>query len=99
MKNRRHVSLAEASIDKVATRVDEDVQAMRDQIQRDDDRRDGKGKGKGRAGSVGIVDEPEAIGEGEGEGEMDEDTIAVGVESPEAYEEDFGGVGIKVAGG
>jgi hypothetical protein len=96
MKNRRHVSLAEASIDKVATKVDEDVQAMRDQIQRDDDRRDGKGKGKGRA-SVGMVDEPEAIGEGEGE--LDEDTIAVGVESPEAYEEDFGGVGIKVAGG
>jgi hypothetical protein len=95
MKNRRHVSLAEAGIDKVATKVDEDVQAMRDQIQRDDDRRD-HGKGKGRTNSRGIVDEPEEIGEAEGEG--DEDIIAVGVESPEAYEEDFGGVGVKVSG-
>jgi hypothetical protein len=33
------VSLAEAAIDTVAARVDQDVATMRDEIQRDDDRR------------------------------------------------------------
>ncbi|GLB38469.1 putative universal stress protein family protein [Lyophyllum shimeji] len=39
--HRRHVSLAEAGIDRVAPKVDEDVQVMREEIKRDDDRRDG----------------------------------------------------------
>lgn len=39
-KNRVHVSLAEAGIDRVAPKVDQDVAVMRDEIQRDEDRRD-----------------------------------------------------------
>jgi len=35
------VSLAEAGIDRVAPKVDQDVAVMRDEIQRDEDRRDG----------------------------------------------------------
>ncbi|KAJ8583883.1 adenine nucleotide alpha hydrolases-like protein [Rhizopogon salebrosus TDB-379] len=38
-KNRMHVSLAEAGIDRVAPKVDQDVAVMRDEMQRDDDRR------------------------------------------------------------
>ncbi|KAJ7069837.1 hypothetical protein C8F01DRAFT_1114226 [Mycena amicta] len=37
---RTHVSLAEAGIDRVARKVDADVQVMRDELQREDDRRD-----------------------------------------------------------
>lgn len=36
---RTHVSLAEAVIDRVAGRVDQDVQVMRNEIERDDKRR------------------------------------------------------------
>jgi hypothetical protein len=36
---RTHVSLAEAGIDRVAARVDQDVQVMRDEIEKDDKRR------------------------------------------------------------
>lgn len=38
-KNRVHVKLAEAGIDRVAGKVDQDVQDMRDQIEQDDNRR------------------------------------------------------------
>lgn len=38
-KNRMHVSLAEAGIDRVAPKVDQDVAVMRDEMQRDNDRR------------------------------------------------------------
>lgn len=38
-KNRMHVSLAEAGIDRVVPKVDQDVAVMRDEMQRDDDRR------------------------------------------------------------
>ncbi|KAJ6508873.1 hypothetical protein C8R45DRAFT_1169862 [Mycena sanguinolenta] len=38
--HRVHVSLAEAGIDRVAPKVDADVQVMREELQRDDDRRD-----------------------------------------------------------
>ncbi|KAG6850279.1 hypothetical protein H0H93_015536 [Arthromyces matolae] len=41
--HRTHVSLAEAGIDRVVHKVDEDVQVMREEIQRDDDRRNGQG--------------------------------------------------------
>lgn len=41
--HRRHVSLAEAGIDRVAAKVDEDVKVMRDAIQRDDENRSGTG--------------------------------------------------------
>ncbi|KAF7978477.1 hypothetical protein HWV62_45607 [Athelia sp. TMB] len=39
-KNRVHVSLAEAGIDRVAPKVDQDVAVMRDEIQRDEERRE-----------------------------------------------------------
>ncbi|PPR00202.1 hypothetical protein CVT24_004905 [Panaeolus cyanescens] len=39
--HRTHVSLAEAGIDRVAAKVDQDVKVMRDEIQKDDSRRDG----------------------------------------------------------
>ncbi|KAJ3717079.1 hypothetical protein C8R42DRAFT_611520 [Lentinula raphanica] len=39
--HRVHVSLADAGIDRVAAKVDEDVKQMRDQIQRDDAQRSG----------------------------------------------------------
>ena len=35
-----HVSLAEAGIDRVAPKVDQDVAVMRDEIQRDEERRE-----------------------------------------------------------
>ncbi|KAF7346228.1 Usp domain-containing protein [Mycena sanguinolenta] len=38
--HRVHVSLAEAAIDRVAPKVDADVQIMREELQREDDRRD-----------------------------------------------------------
>ncbi|KAJ7626663.1 hypothetical protein DFH06DRAFT_1007234 [Mycena polygramma] len=44
--HRTHVSLAEAGIDRVAPKVDADVQVMRDELQRDDARRDAEGSGK-----------------------------------------------------
>lgn len=37
-KNRQHVSLAEAGIDRVAHKVDEDVKSLRDEMERDDER-------------------------------------------------------------
>lgn len=37
--DRRHVSLAEAGIDTVVSKVDKDVETMRDEIKRDDDDR------------------------------------------------------------
>ena len=46
-KNRVHVSLAEAGIDRVAPKVDQDVAVMRDEIRRDEDRRDHSGTGNG----------------------------------------------------
>lgn len=63
-KNRVHVSLAEAGIDRVAPKVDQDVAVMRDQIQRDEDRRDS-----------GIEDaERDGIEEEDGDGvEVDEE--------------------------
>lgn len=39
--HRQHVKLSEAGIDRVAAKVDQDVKVMRDEIQKDDSRRDG----------------------------------------------------------
>ncbi|KAF8073821.1 hypothetical protein FPV67DRAFT_1479414 [Lyophyllum atratum] len=67
--HRRHVSLAEAGIDRVAPKVDEDVQVMREEIKRDDDRRDG-GSGRRRTGPG--IDFPEEENGDEDEDEGDE---------------------------
>lgn len=56
-KNRVHVSLAEAGIDRVAPKVDQDVAVMRDEIRRDEDRRDHSGAGNG--GDQGDIEEEE----------------------------------------
>ena len=46
---RTHVSLAEAGIDRVAAKVDEDVQVMRNEIEKDDKRRlEKRGRDDGR---------------------------------------------------
>ncbi|KAJ7175809.1 hypothetical protein C8R46DRAFT_944872, partial [Mycena filopes] len=66
--HRAHVSLAEAGIDRVAPRVDADVQVMRDELQREDDRREGASAGVDR----GNANEEEEEGE-DGEGEGDEE--------------------------
>ncbi|KAK0222032.1 hypothetical protein IW262DRAFT_1377725 [Armillaria fumosa] len=69
-KHRAHVSLAEAGIDRVAAKVDQDVKVMRDEIKRDDDRRDAAG-GTGRFAAghepVHDVEEEEADGEDDDE--------------------------------
>jgi len=63
---RTHVSLAEAGIDRVAARVDQDVQVMRDEIQKDDKRRlerrgsrDVNGFDNLNEGDLGEEDDPE----------------------------------------
>jgi hypothetical protein len=56
------VSLAEAGIDRVAPKVDQDVAVMRDEIQRDEDRRDGV-----MLNGEDEREEREDIEEGEGE--------------------------------
>ncbi|KAJ7644084.1 hypothetical protein FB45DRAFT_736059 [Roridomyces roridus] len=58
--HRAHVSLAEAAIDRVASKVDSDVQVMRDEIQRAEDRRE---------------PESHAMEEAEEEEELDEETM------------------------
>lgn len=68
-----HVSLAEAGIDRVAPKVDQDVASMRDQIERDEENRD-----------KGMVEDDhdnaeEEEGEGEGEGaEVEEQEDSLG---------------------
>ncbi|KAG6917457.1 hypothetical protein DXG01_002434 [Tephrocybe rancida] len=64
--HRTHVSLAEAGIDRVAPKVDADVQVMRDEIQRDDERR-------GDPRELGAMSRGGAVQEEEDEGEEDED--------------------------
>lgn len=71
--HRTHVSLAEAGIDRVAHKVDEDVKVMRDEIKRDDDRRDG------RSGSRDIEEDEE--GEDEDDADDNVDTVP-GVKVP-----------------
>lgn len=66
---RSHVSLAEAGIDRVAAKVDEDVQVMRDEIQKDETRRDG-GPGSREDRHFNSVNED---GDGEDEGDDDDD--------------------------
>jgi hypothetical protein len=85
--HRTHVSLAEAGIDRVAPKVDQDVKVMRDEIKRDDDRRDG-GPGSRDNGSGGP-----GMEDGEDEGEDDEEEGGEGEGEPERN-----GLGIKVAG-
>ena len=65
---RTHVSLAEAGIDRVVHKVDEDVKVMRDEIARDDQRRDAKGRRDQDPTNPLTVEEDE----GEDEDDVDE---------------------------
>lgn len=65
-KNRVHVSLADAVIDRVAPKVDQDVAVMRDEIQRDEARRDGSG-GRKDTHDRGGIEEGEEGEEGDAE--------------------------------
>ncbi|TFK73565.1 hypothetical protein BDN72DRAFT_834431 [Pluteus cervinus] len=76
--HRRHVSLAEAGIDRVAAKVDHDVKSMRDEIQRDDDRRDGASGSRNDGHGMTAVGEIEGDEEGEEDAEG-EDAIAIKV--------------------
>ncbi|KAG6830704.1 hypothetical protein H0H92_015180 [Tricholoma furcatifolium] len=82
--HRTHVSLADAGIDRVVHKVDEDVQVMREEIQRDDDRRD-RDVEAGRAYA--------AVEEEEGEEEEEEADDAATTESHTST-----GSAVKVAG-
>ncbi|KAG6890776.1 hypothetical protein C0995_003206 [Termitomyces sp. Mi166 len=86
--HRTHVSLAEAGIDRVVHKVDEDVQVMREEIQREDEERKGKGKRMSVGSAHGVEEEAE-----DGEEEEDEE---------EAEEEENGNgngkEGVKVVG-
>lgn len=92
LKNRAHVKLAEAGIDRVAAKVDQDVKVMRDEIQRDDDRRAAESGGIDRV-SMGSrtsskhVEEADAEAEAEADGEGDDETdeiddVPAGVKVP-----------------
>ena len=76
--HRTHVSLAEAGIDRVAAKVDEDVQALRDALQADEGRRDG-GPGSREDPRFASVAEGEAVEEGEDEDEADDEPVGVKV--------------------
>lgn len=60
-KHRTHVSLAEAGIDRVAAKVDHDVQVMRDEMQREEE------ADRDRNGHRVIEEDPEDV-----EGEEDD---------------------------
>lgn len=84
-KHRVHVSLAEAGIDRVAAKVDHAVAVMRDEMQREDQRR-------GEESTRGIEEAGEAeVEEGEGEGEVDADADADSIEGE-------GFLGTKISG-
>lgn len=76
--HRTHVSLAEAGIDHVAAKVDEDVQVLRNALQADESWRDG-GPGSCEDPRFAAVAEGEAVEEGENEDETDDEPVGVKV--------------------
>lgn len=91
---RQHVKLSEAGIDRVAAKVDQDVKVMRDEMQKEDSRRDG-GPGSrddkligSRRGLETVDDEEEGDEEGEDE---EEEAEAEGVEGDVSAEGDSHG--------
>jgi hypothetical protein len=71
-KHRQHVKLADAGIDRVAAKVDEDVRVLRDEMQRE---RDSEREPMGAAGSK--TPRGEGIEEGEEEEDKSEDDVDV----------------------
>ncbi|TRM63948.1 hypothetical protein BD626DRAFT_401957 [Schizophyllum amplum] len=92
-KHRAHVSLAEAAIDRVASRVDDDVQTMREEIDREtveeERERQRQGGGIGASSSGRRMEDEEAEATGSEEETEGEDVPGPGGEAP----------GVKVAGG
>ncbi|KAF9565690.1 hypothetical protein CPC08DRAFT_704394 [Agrocybe pediades] len=76
---RAHISLAEAGIDRVAAKVDQDVQIMRDEIQKDDHRRDGGPGSRDKGAFDGVPEEADQVEEGEDEDEADNEDEPIGV--------------------
>ena len=76
--HRTHMSLAEAGIDHVAAKVDEDVQALSNALQADESRRDG-GPGTCEDPRFAAVAEGEAVEEGKDEDETDDEPVGVKV--------------------
>ncbi|KAJ4482248.1 hypothetical protein J3R30DRAFT_2148450 [Lentinula aciculospora] len=78
--HRVHVSLADAGIDRVAAKVDEDVKQMRDQIQRDDAQRSGTvHTDPGAEAALEREAQEERIDEDGDEGDEEVDDEAAGV--------------------
>lgn len=75
---RTHVSLAEAGIDRVAARVDEDIQVMRDEIEKDDKRRLEKRRGSRDDARFENLNEGDLMEEEE-DNEDENDDVEVGV--------------------
>ncbi|KAF8809569.1 hypothetical protein BYT27DRAFT_7163043 [Phlegmacium glaucopus] len=69
---RAHVSLAEAGIDRVVARVDQDVQVMREEIQKDDDQRRVDRHG---SRDDGRFDQRDPVEEEDPEDENDDDDV------------------------
>lgn len=73
---RVRVKLAEAGIDRVAVKVDQDVKVMRDEMQKEDSRRDG---GPGSREAMGFTGIPEGDPEDEVEDENDDEPAGIKV--------------------
>lgn len=85
-KHRQHVSLAEAGIDRVATKVDEDVRVMREQQEREDrEQRESREEDRARGG-------PATNGETLHEEDSEDELEREGVDGDEDRD------GLKVAG-
>ena len=72
---RTHVSLAEAGIDRVAARVDEDIKVMRDEIEKDDKRRLEKRRGSRDDGRFENLNEGDLAEEEEEDHEDENDDV------------------------
>jgi len=73
---RARVKLAEAGIDRVAAKVDQDVKFMRDEMQKEDSRRDGGPGSREERGFAGIA---EGDPEDEAEDENDDEPAGIKV--------------------
>jgi hypothetical protein len=77
---RTHVSLAEAGIDRVAAKVDQDVQDMRNEIEKDDKRRiERHGSRDDHDGRYSDINEADPGDEDDPEDENDDDLSGVKV--------------------
>ena len=76
---RTHVSLADAVIDRVAAKVDEDVQVMKDEIEKEDKRRLQKRRGSRDDGRFENLNDGDLVEEEDEEDREDENDDVEGV--------------------